>query len=80
MDFKTDKLMTRQQVCEALRICIGTFSKMINEEGLPVIQIGRRIFVKKSDLENWIDSKCVVKSIVSTNIDRVSTNIDREGR
>ncbi len=57
MNLNNDKLMTRQEVCETLGVCLGTFIKMINEQGLPVIQIGRRVFIKQSDLESWIESK-----------------------
>ncbi len=57
MNLNTDKLMTRQEVCDTLGVCLGTFIKLINEQELPVIQIGRRVFVKQSDLESWIETK-----------------------
>ncbi len=57
MNLSTDKLMTRTEVCETLGISMGTFCSMVKTQKLPVVEIGRRVFVKQSALENWIDSK-----------------------
>ncbi len=57
MNLSTDKLMTRTEVCKTLGISMGTFCSMVKTQKLPVVEIGRRVFVKQSALENWIDSK-----------------------
>ena len=57
MNLSTDKLLTRTEVCKTLGICMGTFHSMVKNQNLPVVEIGRRVFVKQSALESWIDSK-----------------------
>ncbi len=57
MNLSTDKLLTRTEVCKTLGISMGTFHSMVKTQKLPVVEIGRRVFVKQSALESWIDSK-----------------------
>ncbi len=33
--------------------------QLLNDRTLPVIRLGRRLFVRKSDFEKWLDAKQV---------------------
>ena len=48
--------LDRKSVCKELNICETTFTNYVNNKNLPKIKVNRRVFVKRDDLNNWLDS------------------------
>ena len=48
--------LDRKSVCKELNICETTFTNYVNTKNLPKIKVNRRVFVKRDDLNNWLDS------------------------
>ena len=48
--------LDRKSVCKELNICETTFTNYVNTKNLPKIKVNRRVFVKRVDLNNWLDS------------------------
>lgn len=46
---------TRAEVATALRISLGTLDKRIKEGEISTIREGKRIFIKKSELDRYLD-------------------------
>jgi hypothetical protein len=49
---QTSELLTRKESATMLRVCLATFDKI----HLPVIRIGRRVFYRKSTVEDWLSA------------------------
>ena len=53
-----EDLYTRQEVAKILKVHIRTIDRMLNRDGIPVIQIGRRIVrIPESSLKSMTESK-----------------------
>ena len=50
MDPVNEKLMTRKEVSEYLKICISC----VDRTGIPNFKIGRSVRYRKSDVDNWL--------------------------
>ncbi|MCQ2588731.1 MAG: helix-turn-helix domain-containing protein [Treponema sp.] len=50
MDTVNEKLMTRKEVSEYLKICISC----VDRTGIPNFKIGRSVRYRKSDVDNWL--------------------------
>ena len=48
--------LDRKSVCKELNICETTFTNYVNKKNLPKIKVNRRVFVKREDLNNWLDT------------------------
>ena len=48
--------LDRKSVCRELNISETTFTNYVNTKNLPKIKVNRRVFVKRDDLNNWLDS------------------------
>ena len=48
--------LDRKSVCKELNICETTFTNYVNTKNLPKIKVNRRVFVKRDDLNNWLDT------------------------
>jgi len=48
--------LDRKSVCKELNICETTFTNYVNYKNLPKIKVNRRVFVKREDLNNWLDT------------------------
>ena len=55
-DRKLSEYLDRKSVCKELNICETTFTNYVNTKNLPKIKVNRRVFVKREDLNNWLDS------------------------
>ena len=53
---KLSEYLDRKSVCKELNICETTFTNYVNTKNLPKIKVNRRVFVKREDLNNWLDS------------------------
>jgi len=53
---KLSEYLDRKSVCKELNICETTFTNYVNNKNLPKIKVNRRVFVKREDLNNWLDS------------------------
>jgi excisionase family DNA binding protein len=53
-----EKLLTKKEVQEYLRISQGTLEKKIMKE-IPYIKLGRRVLFRKSDIEAYINKKTI---------------------
>jgi excisionase family DNA binding protein len=54
-----ERLLTRKDVMDYLRISHGTLDKLIKAREIPFIKLGRRVLFKKSDIDTWLESKRV---------------------
>ena len=53
---KLSEYLDRKSVCRELNISETTFTNYVNTKNLPKIKVNRRVFVKREDLNNWLDS------------------------
>jgi len=53
---KLSEYLDRKSVCRELNICETTFTNYVNNKNLPKIKVNRRVFVKREDLNNWLDT------------------------
>lgn len=53
---QSDTYLTSEQVCEALGISSKQFQKYRNERRIAFSQFGRKIYVKRSDLDHFLES------------------------
>lgn len=53
---QSDTYLTSEQVCEALGISSKQFQKYRNERRIAFSQFGRKIYVKRSDLDRFLES------------------------
>lgn len=51
------ELLTMNEVCKELRINRETFSKMIKNNEISVIKVGKKNLFKRDDVDNFIESK-----------------------
>ena len=49
-----DDLLARHEVAKRLKCSIRHVDRMIREEGLPVVRIGRRVLVPTDELDKWL--------------------------
>jgi len=53
---KLSEYLDKKSVCRELNICESTFTNYVNTKNLPKIKVNRRVFVKREDLNNWLDT------------------------
>ena len=65
-DTKGVKRMEKKQMLDAQDLQSNEYGfsrvrayQILNDKTLPVIRLGRRLFVRRSDFEKWLDSKQV---------------------
>lgn len=51
-----DKLLTRKEVCELLRLSYVSLHKKM-KEGLPFKRAGRRVLFSKKEILDWLDQE-----------------------
>lgn len=57
---KTDEeWLSSEEVKKILGVSAKTWQKYRNERRIPFSQFGRKIYVKRSDLEDFINSHCI---------------------
>lgn len=49
------EIMTRKEAADYIGICLTSFSKIQHE--IPQIRIGKNVRFKKTDIENWLETK-----------------------
>jgi excisionase family DNA binding protein len=54
-----ERLLTRKDVMDYLRISHGTLDKLIKDQGLPCIKLDRKVLFRKADVDHWLESKRV---------------------
>ena len=51
---KTEELLTRDQVCDILKISMSSLTRRVNDGSILCYKIGSRSFFKASELENTL--------------------------
>lgn len=54
---RENEILTIEEVAAYLRFSQTTVYKLIEEEGLPAFRLGRPYRVKKTDLDEWLESR-----------------------
>lgn len=54
-----ERLLTRKDVMEYLRISHGTLHKLVKSRAIPFIKLERKVLFKKADVEAWLETKRV---------------------
>lgn len=54
---RNGKLLTTAEVAEYLQVNMATLYKLIHEEGLPTIRVGRLYRIPETDLERWMEDR-----------------------
>jgi excisionase family DNA binding protein len=54
-----ERLLTRKDVMEYLRISHGTLDKLIKTRAIPYIKLERKVLFRKSAVEAWLETKLV---------------------
>lgn len=49
-----DEMMSRQELADWLKVCIGAIDRWCRKEGLPFIKVGRRVRFRRRDVEAWL--------------------------
>ena len=50
------QILDRKSVIKELNISESTFTRYCNNNNFPKIKVNRRVFVKREDLNNWLDN------------------------
>jgi len=50
------ELLSPEDLCGYLNFSITTIYKIMKQEDFPRIRIGRKLFVRKNELEEWIQN------------------------
>jgi excisionase family DNA binding protein len=53
---KPERLYTRKQSCERLNCSLSTLERLIRRGEIPVVRMGRKILIRESALERWIEA------------------------
>ena len=59
MTFNKDELISPNQFQETMGIKKNTYYRWVNEESLPVYKVGRKIYLRESEVINWFSTKKV---------------------
>ena len=59
-ELPTETLLTRKQVSEILKIGISTLDKIIKEDCIPLVHVGRHVYIAKIDLENYVNNHRII--------------------
>jgi len=51
-----ERLYTRKESCVRLHCSLSTLEKLIRQGELPVVRMGRKILLRESTLQHWIES------------------------
>jgi excisionase family DNA binding protein len=51
-----ERLYTRKQACERLNCSLSTLERLIRRGEIPVVRMGRKILIRESALERWIEA------------------------
>ena len=54
--------LTKQEFMEQEKVAIWTLDNWIYRHGLPVIQIGRRVYIDMDDFKKWLEDQKVSKT------------------
>jgi excisionase family DNA binding protein len=49
-----DEMMSRQELAEWLKVCVGAIDRWCRKEGLPFIKVGRRVLFRRADVQEWL--------------------------
>ena len=52
-----ERLYTRKQSCERLNCSLSTVERLIRRGEIPVVRMGRKILIRESALERWIEAQ-----------------------
>lgn len=59
-----DEIMTIDEVAKYLKVTKKTIYYLIYQKSLPTVKLGSRLLrFRKSDIDNWLESKSNIKSI-----------------
>lgn len=56
-----DKLFTKKEACEYLRISETTLNRLIKKEEISYIKLERKVLFRKSDIDNFLESRKIPK-------------------
>jgi excisionase family DNA binding protein len=55
---KMNDLLTRKEAATLARVCPLTLDRLIKaQDGPAIIRVGRRILIRRTEFERWLDSK-----------------------
>jgi excisionase family DNA binding protein len=52
-----ERLYTRKRSCERLNCSLSTLERLIRRGEIPVVRMGRKILIRESALERWIEAQ-----------------------
>ena len=52
-----ERLYTRKQSCERLNCSLSMLERLIRRGEIPVVRMGRKILIRESALERWIEAQ-----------------------
>ena len=51
-----ERLYSRKQACERLNCSLSTLERLIRRGDLPIVRMGKKILIRESALERWIEA------------------------
>ncbi|HOX59356.1 MAG TPA: helix-turn-helix domain-containing protein [Candidatus Paceibacterota bacterium] len=52
-----DEMMSRQELADWLKVCVGAIDRYCRKEKLPFIKVGRRVLFRRRDVERWLEKR-----------------------
>ena len=53
---EAERLYSRKQACERLNCSLSTLERLIKFGEIPIVRMGRKILIRESALERWIEA------------------------
>lgn len=54
-ELKKKKILSKDEAAFYIGICVKTLTALMKEDGFPVLRLGRRVFIHREKLDEWID-------------------------
>lgn len=55
-ELKKKKILSKDEAAFYIGICVKTLSSLTKKDGFPVLRLGRRVFIHREKLDEWIDA------------------------
>jgi DNA binding domain, excisionase family len=54
-ELKKKKILSKDEAAFYIGICVKTLTALMKKDGFPVLRLGRRVFIHREKLDEWID-------------------------
>ena len=54
---REDMILGQQAIADELGVCMTTYLKLKDDDGLPTAKLGGQVFTTRTQINNWINNK-----------------------